>query len=221
MQTRPLTLDKLAKMARRGPVWVCLLSFFIPAAHGQFLGIGFGRQLSQTLERGATPGTVGSSARSHFGDGGVFALDAGMRVFPFVNAGLHYSSSNTDLSIERGDAFGSSAEAELSTHTVTMDFRARTPSVRGFRLFGLAGAGLTRFGLDIKQEVENPFPGGTPNTITSFVFTYGGGVERHLHQFVHLRLEVRDYVTPISEHLFRPEDTLHRVAAVGGITLGL
>ena len=144
-----------------------------------------------------------------------------MRWFRYVSAGLHYSSATTDLRIQRGDAVGSSAELKLSAHTFTFDTRVRTPSAFRFRLYGLAGAGVMRFGLDVKQELENPFPGGAPDNITSFVFTYGGGVERHLHQLVHLRLEVRDYLTPAPEQLFAPGVTWHRLAVIGGITIGL
>jgi hypothetical protein len=202
----------MAKTLRAAIAWFGILFCVAPASHGQYLGIGFGRQLSQTLEEG--------TVRSHFSNGGIFALDVGTRIFPFVSAGLHYSSSRTDFDINRGDAFGSTAEGELSAHTFTMDFRARTPSVYSFRLFGLAGAGLTRFGLDVDNEVETPFPGGAPDTIHSFVFTYGGGIEKHLRQLVHLRLEVRDYATPISDDLFRPGGGWHRVTILGGITIG-
>ena len=190
------------------------------AAHAQFLAIGGGKLLPRNLA-GQIPETNRGIARSESESGGIFALDVGMRWFPFVSSGLHYSSATTDLRIQRGDAFGSSAEVELSAHTFTFDTRVRTPSVFSFRLYGLAGAGVTRFGVNVKREVEVPFPGGAPDNITSFVFTYGGGVERHLHQLVHLRLEVRDYLTPVPKQLFAPEGTWHRLAVIGGITIGL
>jgi hypothetical protein len=185
----------------------------VPEAYGQYLGIGYGRQLSHSLEDG--------SARTHFDSGGIFALDAGTRIFPFVSAGLHYSSSKTDVRIEREDAIGSSAEGELSAHTFTLDFKARTPSFFTFRLFGLAGAGLTRLGLDVESEVENPFPGGAPDNLNAFVFTYAVGVEKHLNQLVHLRVEARNYLTPVSEQLFGPGGRWRRPAVIAGITVGL
>ena len=80
---------------------------------------------------------------------------------------------------------------------------------------------MTRFSLDVRQEVENPFPDGAPGGLTSFVFTYGGGIERHLRQLIHLRFEVRDYVSPVSAHLYRPGGLWHRMAVSGGITIGL
>lgn len=192
----------------------------IPAAQAQFLGIGGGRLLARDLGRGATGGAA-ASPRSEFHGGGLFALDVGFRRFPYGILGMHYSFARADLSLDRGDALGSSAEAKVRTHTVTFDTRLRTPFVSSFRFFGLAGAGVMRLGLDVKRGVETPFPGGAPGGFTAFVFTYGGGVERHLHQLVHLRVEVRDYRSPIPTELFRPGGLWGRAAVIGGITIGL
>jgi hypothetical protein len=109
----------------------------------------------------------------------------------------------------------------VSAKTFTFETRFRSPFYSSFRFFGLGGAGITRFGLDVKTEIENPFPGGAPGGLTAFVFTYGGGIERHIHQLLHLRLEVRDYVSPVPSELYRPGGLWHRVAVMGGITLGL
>lgn len=177
--------------------------------------------MPQDLGNGKVTGSDFRPARSEFSNGGMFALDAGLRVFPFVSAGLNYSFSKADLRLVRSDVFGSSAVVELSAQTITFDTRARTPSASGFRFYGLAGVGLTRFGLDVKREAGTPFPGGAPDSVTSFVFTYGAGVEKHLRQLVHLRLEARDYLTPISDQLFRPGGAGHRVVLIGGFTVGL
>jgi len=195
-------------------VWLLCVS---SAAQAQFLGIAGGRSFPQDLGRASAQ----SSPRSEFRHGGYFALDFGLRAFPFVNMGGHFSSSGSDLRMERGDTLGSRAEVRLSAKTVTFDTRVRSPFVSSFRFFGLAGAGVSRFGLDVRQAVENPFPGGAPGGATSFVFTYGGGVERHLRQLVHLRFELRDYLSPVSTQLYRPGGLWHRVAVVGGITIGL
>ena len=210
-------------MVQAAKVLCRILLFFCVAqlAQGQFLGIGGGGLFSKDLGGRTAAGPILDSARSEFGNGSIFTLDAGTRVFPCVSSGLHYSFSSADMFLARGDAFGSSAEAELSAHTVTFDTRVRTPSAYRFRFYGLAGVGVTRFGLDVKSEVEVPFPGGAPDNVTSFVITYGVGIERHLHQLVHLRLEVRDYQTYISNQLFQPGGAWHRVAVIGGITIGL
>ncbi|MBI4444014.1 MAG: hypothetical protein HY649_11660 [Acidobacteria bacterium] len=184
-----------------------------PAAFGQFLGISGGWLQPQNL--------ASVTARSNISSAGIFTLDAGVRVFPYVTAGLHYSSFASDLLLERGDFLGSSAEVELRARTFTFDTRLRSPFVSGFRFYGLAGVGITRFGMDVKRSVEVPFPGGAPDGITSFAFTYGGGLERHLRQLLHLKLEVRDYRTPISDQLFRPGGSWHRLAVIGGFTIGL
>jgi opacity protein-like surface antigen len=191
-----------------------LLLLCVSSAHAQFIGFAGGRNLPRDLG-------AGSAERSDFDNGGYFALDVGLRRFRLVTLGVHFSLAGSDLNLTRGDALGSSADVDLSAKTVTFDTRVRSPFVSSFRFFGLAGAGVTRFGLDIQQAVENPFPQGAPGGITSFVFTYGGGIERHLHQLVHLRFEVRDYVSPVSTDLYRPGGLWHRVAVSGGITIGL
>ncbi|MEE8177211.1 MAG: outer membrane beta-barrel protein [Acidobacteriota bacterium] len=210
-------------MVQAAKVLCGILLFFCVAqlAQGQFLGIGGGGLFSKDLGGGTAAGPVPGSARSEFGNGRIFTLDVGTRVYPYVSSGLHYSFSSADMLLVRGDAFGSSAEAELSAHTITFDTRVRTPSAKRFRFYGLAGVGITRFGLDVKSELEVPFPGGAPDNVTSFVITYGAGFERHLRQLVHLRLEVRDYQTFISDQLFQPGGAWHRVAVIGGITVGL
>jgi hypothetical protein len=191
-----------------------LLLLGLPSAQAQFIGFAGGRNLPRDLG-------AGSAERSGFDNGGYFAVDAGLRRFRLVTLGVHFSLAGSDLGLTRGDALGSSANLGLSAKTVTFDTRVRSPFVSSFRFFGLAGAGVTRFGVDVKQEVENPFPQGAPGGITSFVFTYGGGIERHLHQLVHLRFEVRDYVSPVSTDLYRPGGLWHRLAVSGGITIGL
>ena len=200
--------------------FLCLVLGIIPAAQAQFVGIGGGRLLARDLAR-ETPGGAAASPRSEFRGGGMFALDVGFRRFPYGTMGVHYSSASAALSLQRGDALGSGAEAKVRSHTVTFDTRLRSRFVSSFRFFGLAGAGVTRLGLDVKREVGTPFPDGPPGGFTAFVFTYGGGVERHLHQLVHLRVEVRDYRSPIPSELFRPGGLWGRAAVIGGITIGL
>ena len=191
-----------------------VLFLYVPSAQAQFIGFAGGGNLPRDLGQG-------SLETSDFDNSGYFAVDVGLRRIGLVTMGVHYSSAGSDLRLDRGDALGSSAELDLSHKTVTFDTRVRSPFVSSLRFFGLAGAGVTRFGVDVKQAVENPFPQGVPGGITSFVFTYGGGVERHLHQLVHLRFEVRDYVSPVSDQIYRPGGLWHRLAVSGGITIGL
>jgi hypothetical protein len=144
----------------------------------------------------------------------------GIGFFPFLSGGLHYSYAKPEVRLRRGDAFGSSARIDLTTHTLTFDARLRTPQVFGFRLYGLAGAGMSRFGLDVKQQVEIPFPRGVPDNIVAPVFTFAGGVEQRVFPLVHLKLEVRDYVTPIPKRIYEPGGRWQRVAVIGGVVLG-
>jgi len=186
------------------------------AANAQFVSVSGGGVVTQ----GHTSSTTLGTARADFDRSAIVAVDAGLPIFPFVTGGVHYSYSRPELSLFRGDAFGSRATVRLQANTLAFEARVHTPQFSGWRLYGLAGVGLTRFGLDVKQQVEVPFPGGAPNSVTSPVFTYGGGVERKVLPLVRLKLEVRDYVTGLSERFFTSGGTFHRTAVLGGVVFG-
>ena len=215
---------------------VCgLILFFVgvvPSARGQYLAIGGGGVFSQDLSSESqilplanpqptqVPIIQPGPGHSNFTASGLLAVDAGIGFFPLFSAGLHYSYARPELSLTRGDFFGSSALVNLSAHTLTFDARLRTPEIVGYHLYGLLGGGFSRFTLDVKRQVEVPFPGGAPDDALSPVFTFGGGIEKSVSPLVRLKFEVRDYVTGVSETLFRPGGAWHRVAMIGGIVLG-
>ncbi len=186
------------------------------AAHAQFVSVSGGGVVTQDRTASAGLGT----ARADFSSSPIVAADAGLPIFPLVTGGVHYSYSRPGLSLFRGDAFGSRAEVGLQANTLTFDARVHTPQFSGWRLYGLAGVGFTRFTLDVNQQVESPFPSGAPNSVTSPVFTYGGGLERKVVPLVRLKLEVRDYLTGLSNRFFTPGGTFHRTAVLGGVVFG-
>ena len=209
----------MARVAKLSSFFLLLL-FLAPLGRAQFIAIGGGVTFPQDRSAALAAGRIGGPAQADFANSGIIAVDAGVGFFPFLTAGLHYSFSRPELFLRRGDAFGSSARVDLDAHTITFDARFRTPQVVGFRLYGLAGGGITRFALNMKQAVEVPFGRGAPDNVLSPVLTVGGGIERSVAPFVHLKLEVRDYITPISEQFFQPGGAWHRVAVIGGIVLG-
>lgn len=158
---------------------------------------------------------------TNFKRSGLIAVDAGASVFPFLTAGVHYSFTKPEVLFRRADSFGSSAFLNVGTHTFTFDARLRTPTIAGWRLYGLAGAGMARYNPEIEQEVETPFPPGTrPESETRPVFTFGGGVERSIFPLVRLKFEARDYVSSSLGRLLGREETWHRVAFIGGVVIG-
>ena len=201
------------------PLFLFLL-WLAPLAQAQYIAVGGWGLFSQDLSTAPPAGAFGGPAQSEFSNTGILAVDAGIGFFPFLAAGLHYSYARPELFLRRGDAFGSSARADLGAHTLTFEARVRTPQIAGFRLYGLGGVGFSRFALDVKQAVEIPFPGGAPDNVLSAVASVGGGIEKSVAPLVHLKLEARDYITPISEQFFRPGGTWHRTAIIGGIVLG-
>ena len=191
-------------------------------APAQYFSVGVGGLFSQGRSAAlANPlaGNVLGTASADFSKTGILTLDAGTSVLPFMTAGVHYSFSRPELTLRRGDAFGSSAVADLNAHTLTFDARLRAPRVVGLRPYGLAGVGFTRFNMSVRNQVEVAFPGGA-GSVTSPVFTFGAGVERKLLPLVGAKLEVRDYLSPLSEKFYQPGGSWNRVAVIVGLVLG-
>lgn len=198
-----------------------LLSFSVaPIASAQFISVSGGGLFPQSLSSSAPAGRVGGADRADFSNPLIVAVDGGIGFLPFLGVGVHYSHARPELTLRRGDAFGSSAIVDLSANTLTFDARLHTPRFFGFRGYAFAGAGFTRFSLNVKSQVEVPFPKGVPDSLTAPVGTFGGGVEKKLFPLLAGKLEVRDYLTPIPDTLFLPGGMWHRVAIFGGIVLG-
>lgn len=193
---------------------------FVRAAGAQFVSVGGGVLRPQSLSSPPPPGAVGSAARADFSNSSIVTVDAGIGFLSLLGAAVHYSFSRPELLVRRGDAFGSSARVDLDAHTLTFDARLHSPSAGGFRVYGFAGAGFTRFTITLKNQVEVPFPRGVPSNITAPVADFGGGIEKKFAPLVAGKFEVRDYVTPISSTFFSPGGAWHRVAVTGGIVLG-
>ena len=214
---------------------ILVLVFSANFGRAQFISFGGGGMIARDLKDDTTASgaiipvisfgpppnlAVRGTDRADFSSGPIMTIDAGTGLLPFLTGGLHYSYARPDLALKRGDAFGSSAQVDLGAHTLTFDTRFRTPHYAGYRLFGQLGAGFTRFSLAVKEAVEVPFPGGAPDKTLSPVLTYGGGVERSISPLLHLKLEVRDYLTGVSDQLYRPRGASHRIAITAGIVIG-
>lgn len=198
---------------------LCLFCWPVLAS-AQYVAVSGGGVFSQDLSAAAPPGVIAGPPRSDFSNGGIVSVDAGIGFLPFLGGGIHYSFSRPELFLRRGDAFGSSALVNLSSHTLTFDTRLHGPGAVGFRPYVLLGGGFTRFLLDVERQVEIPFPGGAPEDVMSPVLTFGGGIEQSLFPLLRWKLEARDYVTPISSSFYRPGGAWHRVVVVAGIVLG-
>jgi hypothetical protein len=200
-------------MPRPSTALALLFFCFLAAApaSAQFISIAGGGLFPQDRQEGGDSAT--------FGNASMFTFDAGTSVFPFVTAGVHYSRARPDFTVTRATpAF--SAQGDFTAHTLTFDARLRTPQAFGIRLYGLAGVGLSRFVVDLRDVTGTVSPPGVPENATLGVFTYGGGIERSVVPLVRLKLEVRDYVSSVPDRFFPPGGSWHRVAVVGGITLG-
>jgi opacity protein-like surface antigen len=190
------------------------------AAPAQFVSIGSGLH-----SPGDFSNVVASqdfdSEEARFDRGRIFSLDVGTRLIPFIRGGVHYSRSTANLRLTRDNAFDSRAEADFQASIVTFDLRVVTPSAASLRLFGFGGAGFSRHTLTANEVMKNSFPGGIGDTRTALVYTYGGGIERHLHQLIHLRFEVRNYRSSTLDFISNSDGGWDRLAFIAGITIGL
>ncbi|MBI2816700.1 MAG: hypothetical protein HYX72_07155 [Acidobacteria bacterium] len=203
------------------PQYLILTSvLFASAASAQFVAVSGGGLLPQDLSASAPAGIIGGITRAGFSNASIVAVDGGVGFLPFIGIGVHYSHSTPELDLRRGDAFGSRALVDLESHTVTFDARLNTPRFFGFRAYGFGGVGLSRFSVDVKSQVEVPFPRGVPETLTAPVGTFGGGIEKRVLPFISTKFEVRDYLTPIPSSIYAPAGLWHRVAVLGGVVLG-
>ena len=206
----------------RATLFLTVLScfWFVCAANAQFISVGGGMLRPQSLSAPAPAGITGGTARADFNNVSILTVDGGIGGPGLFGGAVHYSYSQPEVLLRRGDALGSSARIASTANTLTFDIRLQSPRAAGFRVYGFAGAGFTRFSLTVKSQVEIPFPNGVPGSITAPVGDFGGGVEKKIVPLVAGKFEVRDYVTPISSTFFSPGGAWHRVAFVGGIVVG-
>src|SRR5579885_654286 len=198
-----------------------LAAFLAPAANAQYISVSGGGLFPQSLSGTATRGNFVGTARADFDHTSVLAAEAGFGFLPFIGMDVHYSHSKPSLNLQIGDILGSSALADLDSNTVTLDLRVRPPSAFGFRPFAFVGGGFSQFSLEVKNQVAAPFPNGVPGNLYAPVISYGGGFDYKFIPLVGARLELRDdVITNISNKIYQPEGSWHRLAVPVGIVLG-
>jgi hypothetical protein len=159
--------------------------------------------------------------RADFSSSPMLAIDAGVYFFSFLGASLHYSYSRPGLSLYRGDAFDSSAPLDLGVHTIAFEALLRSHPKHGVRAFAFCGAGFSSFVLDVKEQVEVPFPGMKPPDSEMIpVLAFGGGLEKRVAPWLSGKIEIRDYAGSVPESFYRPGGSWHRPSVVAGIVLG-
>ena len=189
--------------------------------HAQYLGIGLGRSFGTDLNAAAssTPSAL-NPLSAGLRDSNVLTIEAGGSFLRYLRSGIHYGYARPEAFLSRGDAFGSRAELQLRAHVLTFDIGLRTPELAGLRLFGVAGAGVGRFNIEVLDQVEVPFPSGPPDSLVVPVLAYGGGVEQEFLPGVRWKAELRDEWTSAPEDLFRPGGSWHRVLLSAGLVFG-
>ena len=204
-------------------IWsLFLLSLLmVPAASAQYVAVTAGGLFPQDLSGATRAGNFTGTAHADFDHASSIGAEAGFGFLPFLGIDLHYSYSKPGATLQRGDLLGSSAKLDLSIHTLTLDLRVHAPAAFRLKPFGFVGGGFSRFSLDVKQQVEVPFPNGIPSNLYGPVISYGGGFDYKFLPLIGTRLEIRDDVTPIvSNKIFQPEGSWHRLGVSVGVVLG-
>lgn len=197
------------------------LFFLSPPARAQYISVSGGGLFPQSLSGTATRDNFTGTARADFDHTSIFAAEAGFGFLPFIGLDLHYSHSDPGVNLQVGDILGSSATGDLDSNTLTLDLRVRPPSAFGLRPFAFLGGGFSQFTLNVKSQVEVPFPNGLPGTLYAPVISYGGGFGYKFLPLVGAELQIRDDVIPnISNKIYQPEGSWHRLAVTVGIVLG-
>jgi hypothetical protein len=209
------TFQEGRMMIHSRTVLLALLLIAFPATgRAPYVSIAVGGQPGKTInaETGA--------ARADFDTATVFGVGFGWGPIPYAGLQAYYSHATPELTWSRGDALGSRAVADISTHTLTLEGRIHTPTFARFRLYGFVGGGASRFNVDIKEQLEVPFPGGEPDSVVSSVLTYGGGVERIFFPYLRWRLEVRNNVSDLPDELLLGDRKWNRPQFAAGILIG-
>jgi hypothetical protein len=202
-----------------GAVLLFSLSVFVSSARAQYVSVAAGGLFPQNLSSNSTIGTLATVASASFDRVSIITVDAGTGFLPFIGINAHYSYSSPDMDLRRGDVFGSRATLGLRAHTLALEARVHPP-IPFIHPYGFVGGGFTRFGVDVKQQIEIPFPNGVPDNVTAPLVTFGGGVNFKFLPLIGGKIEVRDYMTPITSKFYSPGGSWHRVAVVAGIVLG-
>ena len=160
-------------------------------AHG---GYGFPRQASVT--NGSVSGTTG------FAPGFAFGGVLGNQIHSFVGGEVRYTFRSSDLQVKSG---GTKATAAGQSHALHYDILIHATAPKSpIRPFAAIGAGVKFYRGTGKEPPFQPLSNLVVLTHTSEaqpLISAGGGVKIAAGKRTLVRLDVRDYVTPLPTSL--------------------
>src|SRR5689334_11711169 len=165
------------------------------------------------------------NATTGFANGLAFGAVLGQNLYPQISGEMHYTYRFGDLKVASAS---DSATFKGLSHTFHYDIlvHSRPPRSR-VRPFAAAGGGFRVFR---GVGTESPYqPLGNFALLTKTqqwlpMVTFGGGIEYAISPRVHLRVEVRDYLTSFPTKVIAPapgahlSGWLHDIVPMAGIT---
>lgn len=186
------------------------MSFCFPAPAqnwevGADAGYGFSRDLRVTAPA--------ATAETGFKSGVAFGAVAGNDMYRYVGGEARYTYRQSDMKLSSA---GTSTEFAAESHAVHFDLTLHSkPRGAALRPFLAAGAGAKWYRGTGAERSFQPLSNIlvlSHATEAKPLVTFGGGVKAKISQHALVRVEFRDYATPVPEKLLVPR----RDVSVGG-----
>jgi len=203
-----------------------LLALALPAACYAQRGY-IGGAAGYSVAKGLTVTNAAGSAETGLKPGAALGAFAGHNLYDYFSGELRYLYRFSDLKLSSG---GTEITFSGMSHAVHYDLlifgRGRDAPVRPF---AAVGGGVRYYRGTGKEHAVQPLSTFAILTKTSEVkglLTAGGGVEVKVAPHVFLRLEFRDYITPVPKLVIAPvpgakiKGWLHDFTPLGGISFG-
>lgn len=179
------------------------------------------------VAKGLTVTNAAGSAQTGFKPGAALGAFAGHRLYEFVSGEIRYLYRFSEMKLASGGTEHTFSGLSHAVHYDLLIFgRDRQAPVRPF---AAVGGGARYYRGTGKEHAFQPLSEFAILTKTSEVkglLAAGGGVEIKLAPHVFLRLEFRDYITPVPKQVIAPvppgklKGWVHDFTPLGGISFG-
>jgi len=144
-------------------------------------------------------------AKAGFSNGVTFSVLGGQDLYRYVGGEFRYSYASSDLKLSSG---GQSVGMEGDSHTFNYDFLFYAmPRKSRTRIFGAAGAGGRFYrgtGAEHAFQPLNSIAFLTHTNQWEPVISFGGGIKYSVTEHVLIRVDFRDFATPLPDRLIAP-----------------
>jgi hypothetical protein len=159
---------------------------------------GYGFSKDATIENAAGKASAGLRP------GPLFGIVAGNHVRSWLSGEARYMYRQNDLRLSSG---GTEARLDAESHTLHYDFLFSAGKRGRVQPFVAAGAGIRFFrgtGQNFRAQPLNRFATLTHTSEICPLISLGGGLRIPVSSLLSVRVEVRDYMTPLPEEVIAP-----------------